>query len=66
MQTNPEKYSKGVFAAAKDIVKTEGAAFLLSGLGEHKNHSVTTFNVFPGRFWLLHPMHFHVRHSQLF
>ena len=34
MQTQPEKYSKGVLAAAKDIVATEGAAFLLSGLGE--------------------------------
>ena len=34
MQTNPEKYTKGVLAAASDIVKTEGAAFLLSGLGE--------------------------------
>jgi hypothetical protein len=42
MQTNPEKYTKGVLAAASDIVKTEGAAFLLSGLGEHKNHSATT------------------------
>lgn len=49
MQTNPEKYSKGVLAAAKDIVKTEGAAFLLSGLGENKYHSVTT----PGVFWTL-------------
>lgn len=49
MQTNPEKYSKGVLAAAKDIVKTEGAAFLLSGLGEYKYHSVTT----PGAFWTL-------------
>eukprot|EP00596_Hydrurales_sp_CCMP1899_P007472 CAMPEP_0119041892 /NCGR_PEP_ID=MMETSP1177-20130426/14163_1 /TAXON_ID=2985 /ORGANISM="Ochromonas sp, Strain CCMP1899" /LENGTH=181 /DNA_ID=CAMNT_0007008293 /DNA_START=72 /DNA_END=614 /DNA_ORIENTATION=+ len=33
MQTNPEKYTKGVLSAAKDIVATEGAAFLLSGLG---------------------------------
>ena len=46
MQTNPEKYSEGVLAAAKDIVKTEGAAFLLSGLGECKNHSATTRGVF--------------------
>lgn len=34
MQTQPEKYTKGVLAAAKDIVATEGAAFLLSGLGD--------------------------------
>lgn len=33
MQTDPEKYTKGVLAAAKDIIKTEGALFLLSGLG---------------------------------
>ncbi len=33
MQTSPEKYKDGVLAAAKDIVKTEGAAFLLAGLG---------------------------------
>jgi hypothetical protein len=32
-QTNPEKYAKGVLSAAKDIVATEGASFLLSGLG---------------------------------
>ena len=34
MQTDPEKYTKGVLSAAKDIVATEGATFLLSGLGE--------------------------------
>jgi solute carrier family 25 phosphate transporter 3 len=33
MQQNPEKYSKGVIAAAKDIVATEGLGFLLAGLG---------------------------------
>jgi solute carrier family 25 phosphate transporter 3 len=33
MQTFPAKYSKGVLAAARDIVKTEGVAFLLTGLG---------------------------------
>ena len=33
MQQNPEKYSKGVIAAAKDIVATEGVGFLLAGLG---------------------------------
>ena len=33
MQSQPEKYTKGVLAAAKDIVATEGAAFLLSGFG---------------------------------
>ena len=32
MQTNPEKYNKGMLAAAKDIIKTEGIAFLLTGL----------------------------------
>ena len=32
MQTNPEKYNKGMIAAAKDIIKTEGIAFLLTGL----------------------------------
>ncbi|RYH20686.1 solute carrier family 25 protein [archaeon] len=33
MQTNPEKYDKGVLAAASDIIKTEGVGFLLAGLG---------------------------------
>eukprot|EP01038_Epipyxis_sp_PR26KG_P014288 gene14288-19168_t len=33
MQTDPEKYSKGVLQAAKDIVAAEGVGFLLSGLG---------------------------------
>lgn len=32
MQTDPEKYSSGMINAAKDIIKTEGAAFLLAGL----------------------------------
>ena len=36
MQTNPEKYTKGVMSAAKDIVAEEGALFLLSGLGASK------------------------------
>ncbi len=33
MQTFPEKYNKGVFSAARDIVATEGVGFLLAGLG---------------------------------
>mmetsp|Transcript_6151 Transcript_6151/g.15169 ORF Transcript_6151/g.15169 Transcript_6151/m.15169 type:complete len:396 (-) Transcript_6151:1375-2562(-) len=33
MQLNPAKYSGNVMAAAKDIVETEGPAFLLQGLG---------------------------------
>jgi hypothetical protein len=53
MQTNPEKYTKGVLAAASDIVKTEGAAFLLSGLGKHKNNSATTPHVYFRLFWFL-------------
>ena len=32
MQTSPEKYKDGVISAARDIVKTEGALFLLTGL----------------------------------
>ena len=32
MQTNPEKYTKGVLAAAKDIIAVEGPLFLLAGL----------------------------------
>lgn len=32
MQTNPEKYTKGVIKAAKDIIAVEGPWFLLSGL----------------------------------
>jgi solute carrier family 25 phosphate transporter 3 len=33
MQTDPEKYNKGVIQAAQDIIKLEGVSFLLSGLG---------------------------------
>ena len=33
MQTSPEKYNKGMLHAAKDIISTEGAGFLLAGLG---------------------------------
>jgi len=33
MQQMPGKYTKGVLAAAKDIVAAEGAGFLLAGLG---------------------------------
>jgi solute carrier family 25 phosphate transporter 3 len=33
MQSFPEKYNKGALAAAKDIIATEGAGFLLAGLG---------------------------------
>ena len=33
MQTEPAKYNKGVVQAARDIVATEGAGFLLAGLG---------------------------------
>lgn len=33
MQTFPERYKGGVWQAATDIVRTEGAAFLLTGLG---------------------------------
>jgi len=33
MQTEPAKYNKGVIQAARDIVATEGAGFLLAGLG---------------------------------
>jgi solute carrier family 25 (mitochondrial phosphate transporter), member 3 len=33
MQTFPDRYTKGVLQAAADIVKTEGVAFLLTGLG---------------------------------
>ena len=32
MQTDPAKYTQGVFQAAKDIVATEGPGFLLAGL----------------------------------
>lgn len=32
MQTSPEKYNKGVIQAARDIIATEGPAFLLAGL----------------------------------
>ena len=32
MQTNPEKYTKGVVAAARDIIAAEGPMFLLAGL----------------------------------
>lgn len=34
MQTSPEKYTKGVLAAAKSIVAEEGVGILLAGLGE--------------------------------
>jgi hypothetical protein len=34
MQTNPEKYTKGMISAARDIVKQEGIGFLLAGLGK--------------------------------
>ena len=63
MQTNPEKYTKGVLAAASDIVKTEGAAFLLSGLGEHKNHSATTPDAFSRLFWFLSSNKFYCNNS---
>ena len=33
MQTEPKRFTKGVIAAAKDIINKEGPAFLLSGLG---------------------------------
>lgn len=33
MQAFPEKYKNGVFAAAKDIVASEGLGYLLTGLG---------------------------------
>jgi solute carrier family 25 (mitochondrial phosphate transporter), member 3 len=33
MQTNPEKYTKGVISAAKDIIANEGVGVLLAGLG---------------------------------
>ena len=33
MQTFPEKYTKGIFHTARDIVSTEGISFLLAGLG---------------------------------
>ena len=33
MQAFPEKYDKGVLAAARDIVKEEGLSYLLTGLG---------------------------------
>lgn len=32
MQTEPKRFTKGVIAAAKDIIKVEGPGFLLSGL----------------------------------
>lgn len=35
MQTHPEKYSKGVVQAARDIVKQEGVGYLLAGLGNN-------------------------------
>jgi hypothetical protein len=34
MQTNPERYNKGMLHAASDIIKTEGISFLLAGLGK--------------------------------
>ena len=33
MQAFPEKYSKGVVHATRQIIRTEGIAFLLTGLG---------------------------------
>jgi hypothetical protein len=33
IQANPEKYNKGMVTATSDIIKTEGAAALLTGLG---------------------------------
>lgn len=33
MQAFPEKYSKGLFQAARDIISSEGVFFLLAGLG---------------------------------
>lgn len=33
MQTNPDKYNKGVLSATKDIIASEGILFLLAGLG---------------------------------
>ena len=33
MQTNPEKYNKGVMSATKDIIASDGVMFLLAGLG---------------------------------
>jgi hypothetical protein len=38
MQTNPEKYSEGIWKAAGDIVATEGVGFLLAGLGTMQQH----------------------------
>ena len=36
MQTFPEKYQSGAWAAAVDIVASEGLGFLLAGLGTTK------------------------------
>lgn len=33
MQTNPERFNKGVVHAAGDIISKEGVGFLLAGLG---------------------------------
>lgn len=33
MQAFPEKYQEGMFAAARDIISSEGLLFLLAGLG---------------------------------
>ena len=33
MQTDPDKYNKGVLSATKDIIASEGILFLLAGLG---------------------------------
>jgi hypothetical protein len=33
MQTEPERYTKGVIHAAKEIVSQEGIGYLLAGLG---------------------------------
>lgn len=43
MQTNPEKYNKGMLHAARDIVTTDGLGVLLAGLGE-LHHGITLQN----------------------
>ena len=51
MQTHPEKYSKGVVQAARDIVKQEGVGYLLAGLGNdcslHCSFPVFIFEFLP-------------------
>jgi solute carrier family 25 (mitochondrial phosphate transporter), member 3 len=34
MQAFPDRYDNGVFAAAKDIIASEGVGYLLTGLGQ--------------------------------